>query len=140
MRRSAQTSLLHLRILLQCQRSQSSPAQWVHARLISVPLLSAQAQAEAQGLCCCVVPCAAVRLYIQGDPFSFSDDEEDDGTSFGYKFRIHIKAKEASGGPGSIGAPVVRVALFGQLAGRTECGVSCLGAEHLGTGGKGLRL
>lgn len=32
---------------------------------------------------------------LQRDPFRFSDDEDDaDGTSFGYKFKIHIKARE----------------------------------------------
>lgn len=33
-------------------------------------------------------------LCLQRDPFSFSDDDEDDGTSFGYKFKIHINARE----------------------------------------------
>lgn len=46
--------------------------------------------------------CAAALLHLfwpcsQGrDPFSFSDDEEDDSTSFGWqqrKFKIHIKSK-----------------------------------------------
>jgi hypothetical protein len=37
-------------------------------------------------------------LCLQRDPFSFSDDDEDDGTSFGYKFRIHIKAREVRQG------------------------------------------
>jgi hypothetical protein len=37
---------------------------------------------------------------VQRDPFSFSDDDdESDGTSFGYKFKIHIKAREVRHSP-----------------------------------------
>eukprot|EP00879_Flechtneria_rotunda_P017296 GHRR01018118.1.p1 GENE.GHRR01018118.1~~GHRR01018118.1.p1 ORF type:complete len:1217 (+),score=567.02 GHRR01018118.1:272-3922(+) len=80
----------------------------------------------------------------QNDPFAFSDDENDDSTSFGYtarKFKIHIKPKEETGGanPAAAGSTGASTPDLKNAASKLKLGPLGVGGGIKGAFGKGVK-
>lgn len=80
---------------------------------------------------------------VQRDLFNFSDDEEDDGVSFGYtqrKFKIHIKSKEEldkEGNPAAAGSTGASAAELRGAVSKLKLGAPGVGGSFKDAFGRG---